>query len=550
MSTTTPPPASGGPEYLEPDGGEPVASGSSSGSGNGRRTALVAGGAAVALAAVGGGVWAAMSFLATGPQPAEGLPASTIGYASIDLDPSGSQKIEAFRMIEKFPALKKELGGLDADDDLLEMLFKDLEEECKSVSYADDIKPWLGYRLGVAAVDLGEEMPTPVGVVQVKDAGAAEDGLATLQECTGADVGGWAIDGEWAVIAETDDIAQQVVDARADGTLADDEDYQRWTEEVGEAGVLNLYAAPEAGKYLADLMAGPINPINPFSSMGAMPLDEGADPMGTATEEPPAVPEDVAKALEAFEGMAGTLRFDDGALELEFAAGSGAEQLEAFASDRAAEAVTSLPEDTAAAFGIALPDGWLTKALAQAEAYSNGEMSSDDMIAELEAQTGLTVEELETLAGDSAALALGSEVDANTLFSSSDGSDVPVGAKIQGDTDAIQDVLERLSGQVGGTVLDNDADGGFVAVGPNADYRQRLLEDGSLGDSAVFRNVVREADQAGAILYVNFDAGDWLDKLAESDPTAAENLKPLQGMGFSSWVTDDAGHAVFRLTTD
>lgn len=549
MSTTSPPPSSGGPEYLEPDGGEPVGSGSRGG-GGGRRTALVAGGAAVALAAVGGGVWAAMSFFATGSQPAEGLPASTIGYASVDLDPSGGQKIEAFRMMEKFPALKEELelDGFDADDDLLEKLFQDVEESCKDVSYADDMKPWLGYRFGVAAVDLGEELPTPVGVVQVTDASAAEDGLAKLQECAGADVGGWAIDGEWAVIGETEEIAQQVVDATADGTLADDEDFQRWTDEVGEAGVLNLYAAPEAGQYLAEFLARPMNPLGGLGAMtGELPLDEDMEP--PATEE---LPEEVSRALEAFEGMAGTLRFDDGALEFEVAGGSGAEQLAAFSSDQAADAVTTLPEDTAAAFGIALPEGWLTKALAQAEAYSNGEMTADDMIAELEAQTGLTVEELETLTGESAALALGSELDPETFFSSSDGSDVPVGAKIQGDTDAIQGVLQKLADHVGEDVgvLGNEAEGGFVAVGPNPDYRQRILGDGGLGDSEVFQNVVREADDASAILYVNFDAGSWLDKLAESDPTAAENLEPLQGIGFSSWVTDDAGHAVFRLTTD
>ena len=121
-----------------------------------------------------------MSFFATGAQPAEALPASTLGYASVDLDPSGGQKIEAFRMLEKFPAIEKELGGFDADDDLLEKVFEELEKECDGSSYEDDVKPWLGYRFAAAAVDLGEEMPTPVGVLQVTDADAAEEGLATL----------------------------------------------------------------------------------------------------------------------------------------------------------------------------------------------------------------------------------------------------------------------------------------------------------------------------------------------------------------------------------
>ena len=84
---------------------------------------------------MGVGAWAAADFFATGAQPSEALPAATIGYASIDLDPSGGQKIEALRTLNKFPAFKEELG-LDADDDIRKALFEelDLPEDCKSSS--------------------------------------------------------------------------------------------------------------------------------------------------------------------------------------------------------------------------------------------------------------------------------------------------------------------------------------------------------------------------------------------------------------------------------
>ena len=51
------------------------------------------------------------------------------------------------------------------------------------------------------------------------DAGRAEDGVAKLVETCGgtaegdAEVGGWVVDGDWMVVAETEEIAQQVVDA-------------------------------------------------------------------------------------------------------------------------------------------------------------------------------------------------------------------------------------------------------------------------------------------------------------------------------------------------
>jgi hypothetical protein len=62
--------------------------------------------------------------------------------------------------------------------------------------------------------------------------------------------------------------------------------------------------------------------------------------------------------------------------------------------------------------------------------------------------------------------------------------------------------------------------------------------------------VVREADRAAAVLFVNFDAGDWLASLADGDPEVEDNLEPLEGLGVSTWLEDDASHVVLRLTTN
>ena len=65
-------------------------------------------------------------------------------------------------------------------------------------------------------------------MVQVTDASKAEEGMATLvnetcsdDECS-PDAGGYVVDGDWMVIAETEEIAQQVVDAADGSTLAGD----------------------------------------------------------------------------------------------------------------------------------------------------------------------------------------------------------------------------------------------------------------------------------------------------------------------------------------
>ena len=185
LSSNFPPP--GDHEILSSSGGDPAGVPPR---GSGRRTALIAGGIVGGVALVGGVAWAATWYFSSGPDAAEALPDSTIGYASINLDPSGDQKIEALKTLNKFPGFKDELK-LDANDDIRKDLFEEIQKDgtCADVDYDDDIEPWLGDRMAVAAVDLGEDEPTAVFVVQVSDKDKAEDGLDKLQTCDSGDSG-------------------------------------------------------------------------------------------------------------------------------------------------------------------------------------------------------------------------------------------------------------------------------------------------------------------------------------------------------------------------
>ncbi|MGH3362106.1 MAG: DUF3352 domain-containing protein, partial [Nocardioides sp.] len=568
MSNTFPP--SGQPEYLEQGGGTPLRP--EPRERTSLRKPLIVGGAVLGLAALGGGVWAAMSFFATGAQPAEVLPASTIGYASVDLDPSGGQKVEAIEMMRKFPAFRQEIG-LDTDDDIKKKIFSeaDLGDACDGLSYADDIEPWLGDRAAIAAVDTGEKMPVPIGVIQVKDSDAARDGLAKLRECGGGDAqGGWTITGEWAVIAESQSIAKEIADDAAQGSLADDATYQRWTDEVGEAGVFNVYAAPEAGKFLATSLENFSFPFGPMIGSGSaygsesevqfdsqgQPIEPGEMPEEFGTEgdfyayeeetAEPVVPQEMLDALNEFKGMAATLRFSDGALELEVVGDARVVEQD-FYTDAGDDALSTLPEDTVAAFGVGFEAGWFARWFEQMGGFGSGE-SVDEMIAAAERETGMNLpEDAETLFGDSAVLSLGSDFDPEAFFSSEDGSDVPIGVKVKGDPAAIETVLDKVRAKIGpdegGAVFGSSSDGDMAAIGPNANYRERILADGGLGDTDAFQNVVREAEKAGAIVFVNFDAGgDWVSNLADGDEEAAENLKPLEGFGISVWEDGDTAH--------
>jgi len=552
VSSTMPPtgPPTGGAEYLEHGGGAPLGPGQPRS--RNLRPVLMGGAVVAALAVAGGAAWAAMSFLSTGAQPAEALPASTLGYVSIDLDPDGAQKIEAVRTLNKFPAFKAELG-LDTDDDLRRAIFDEIQkdENCANLDYEGDIEPWLGNRAAFAAIDLGEDTPAVAVVVQVTDSDAATDGLTQLTNCadTGdADVqsseksqtGGFAVSGDWAVIAETDEIAQRLSGAAAEDTLADDEDFQTWTERAGDPGIVSMYAAAEAASVFFD------------SVDGLLPM-AGLDPAREGSSQDPT--EQMEKAFEGFEGMAATLRFDDGAIEFETAGGFGLQNTSFYATDRGDDVMSTLPADTAAAFGMGFEDGWLTQLAEQLSAAAGEDMTVEEMFAELSAQTGLDLPvDAETLLGESAVVAVGSDFDAEQLMSSADGSDVPVGIKVKGDPGAIEAVLDKVRGQMGpeeATFLEADAGDDMIAIGPNADYRGELLAGGTLGESDTFRDVIREAEQAGVIFYLDFDAGDdWLTTLAGDDPEAADNLAPLSAVGVSAWSEDNIAHGVLRVTTD
>jgi hypothetical protein len=572
------PPASSA-EVLEQGGGGPMPPAPPTGSSDGgRRKALIIGGV-IGVLALGGAAFAGYTWLtATGPQPAEALPADTLGYVSIDLDPSGSQKIAFYNMAKKFPAAKEWLDdeGIGSGDDIRKFVFDKIQEEegaCQSLDFEDDIKPWLGDRFAVAAIDRGkDETPAPVGVVQVKDADDAQDRAEkVIEECGGnPDDGGLAMSGDWLIIAETDDIAEQVADDAGEASLADDEEFGKWTEAAGDPGILTAYASADAGKVLAEEFGGLGGMLLPGGGMSEcsaeLPgFEEDGEPLpgddfmdgcldGLEEESPGS---DVEDMFEEFGGMAMTVRFDDGSLEVEVASNTEGIGLNALtSSDNASDVIATLPEGTAAALGVGFEPGWFDEVLDYLEKTSGGELDVDEFLAQAAEELDLSLpEDAETLFGESTAIAVGSDFDPEVMFGSMSGlSELPLGAKIKGDTDAIEEVLDKIKATAptpeDAEILSTDKNDDYIVIGPSDAYLSELLEDGELGDTDIYQDVIRE-DDASSIFFVNFNAGDdWLLKLVDGDDEAKENLEPLGGLGLTGWQDDGVGHAVFRLTTD
>lgn len=519
-------------EYLEQGGGS--AAPASSGGGKGKGVLLAGAGVAV-LALAGAGTWAAVSFFGTDAQPAEALPADTLAYASIDVDPSGAQKIEAIKMLNKFPAIRDELK-MDSEDDARKRLFDAVQDsgECANIDYAEDIEPWLGTTAGFGVLDAGGEEPAVVGVLAQSDEEAAKAGMAKLVNCSVnndadddsgvADAGMvWEIDGDWVILSDTQDHVDLVVDAES--TLADDDDFNTWMDEAGD-GFVRMYAAPEMGTYLAE------SPT--FSS------DLSADP---------AASDQAKEMLGKFEGGAAVVRFNDGTVELAGSGSMGGEYAGVYGSG-AGDLAASLPEDTALAYSLSLGDGWGQLMMDQLTSTPEGQ----SMIDQLEMQSGMTFpDDLEALLGDSAALSVSSDINVEELANSSDPANLPIGVKIAGDPGEIEPALDKLRGSLGpeaGTLFGSESEGDYVAAGPSADYRSQLLTAGGLGDTDRYQSVIENGDEASSVIFADLDTALDLLSAFGDDPMIRENLAPMQAVGMSAWSDDEKVSFSVKLSTE
>lgn len=238
-----------------------------------RRAAAVAGIVGVA-AVVGGGAWAWQVWAAQGPQPAEALPADTLAYVAVDLDPPGGQKVAAYQALKKIPSLAKELG-IGSQDDLRKSLVESIAEDGDCDLPWGEVKDWAGDRGALAVVPMDE--PKVVVALQVADPDRARAGLEKVDRSCGDGEFGFTVGDGWAILAESEEVAKQVRASAEDADLAGDADFKELTGAAGDPGVVTLYAAPEAGQALLDVVeedpfllfavASPLGSLDPVSSL-------------------------------------------------------------------------------------------------------------------------------------------------------------------------------------------------------------------------------------------------------------------------------------------
>jgi hypothetical protein len=524
MSTIDP--ASSEPEYLGPDTPGDLPPEPPTGA-RGRRAGVVAAAAVAVVAAVGAGAYGVVQLMAGGSPAAAAVPADAVGYVSLDLDPSASQKIEAFKMLRKFPSIKKELGDRD---DIRRVVFEGIREDsgCEGLDYATDVEPWIGNRVAAAAVPDARKGVLPLLVLQVTDQEKAEAGAKAIAKCSGeGGKGGFAFVGDYMLVAQDQEAADAMARDAESASLADAAEFKAAMDRVGDPGIVTMFAAKDA----------------PAAFATASGQRKQAEPM--------------QEMFKDFQGAAGAIRFASGALEAEFTAeGLASNVVAPSGSDTAA---ASLPDSTAALVSVAFGKGWLDDYLEQMNGMLGDGESLDEMLAEGERVTGLDLpEDLETLLGDGLSLSVDADLDLEALGQSPDPTTVPAGIRITGDPEKIVPIIDKLKKAAGpeADMVKVASGDGVVTVGLSRAYVDRLLEDGALGSTESFSDAVPDADKASSVVYVSFDAGDgWAERLgdllSDGDAEVRRNIAPLEALGVSGWQ-DDAGvqHGLLRLTTD
>ncbi|MEV1169670.1 hypothetical protein [Nonomuraea sp. NPDC049784] len=490
--------AQGGWQQQGPEGFGPAEPGK-----KGRKTWIIAAAAALAVILLGGGaVWAVGAIGGGGTQPNEVLPANSIAYVRLDLDPAANQKLALFQLARKFTVTKDTFTGEDPRKALFDTFDKGSDSK---IDFAKDVDPWLGSRVGFSAVPSGKEEPDFALAIQVKDEAQAKTGIAKLMD---GDKYGLAFREDYALISSTQQLADKF--AKGDTSLADNTEFNDDMGAIGEQGVLSFWA-----------------------DMGGL--------MDLAKKE---IPADQVAAVEQIKDarFAGALRFDSAYVELAGVV-RGAKGLTPEGDLPKAELGT-LPATTAGALSISGLDQIVTKQWAQIQkqAAATGGTEIKQFIEQAQSQLGLQLPgDLATVVGQNFTLA----VDSQGL----DGDQIKGGVRVVTDPAKAQAIVDKVQqaltsqGQGAPQIAKVKGDGVFT-VATTDEYAKQLAGEGTLGDSETFQTAIANADDANYAVYVDLDKVENLYlKSMEGDDKA--NAQVLRAVGMSGSLTDS--EATFSL---
>lgn len=477
-------------------------------SGSRVKTLALVGGlvAIVGGTAVVGGGWLAFSKLnGGGPQPESILPADTIAFAKVDMNPSGAQKLAAVRFAMRFPDAK---GKVTETSDLRKVAFEKMQEDggFKGLRYDSDVAPWIGDRFGVGLLPgaTAKDKPIAVMVLAVTDEDKAKAALPQLKGKSKTTCG---VRDHFAVCSEDQTTVTLLTEADQGTSLADAPGFSSDMQALGEDGVAAAWVDLKRVGDMAD------------SARLASGFATGL--LGTAP------------ASDAPRGgrLAVALRFAGPSLEL---AGRVTDMPLAWPKKHGGgTGVTDLPGGTLAAFGL---DG-------AGDQVASSLTSSKELTRQMK-QAGT---ELGLKLPDDLRAALGDH--ATVAYGGMDGDTVKVAVRTGGDPAAVSRVVAALrkSGMEEPDLRQSTA-GGDPVVATTDGYARELASGGGLGDQRSFRDAVPDAKDARAVAWFDI-AGLLKAHQKEMGAETRKNLEPFSAVGFSTRGEGKTAEFTLRLTT-
>ncbi|MGH3497684.1 MAG: DUF3352 domain-containing protein [Nocardioidaceae bacterium] len=493
----------------------------------GRRRGFVIGAVVAVLAVIigSGSVLAFRALNGGGPQPADALPGNAIGYVRVDLDPSAAEKVAALQLLRKFPQFGRATGISSNTDDLrARMIDAIVAQTSCNLTYAKDFKPWIGSRVGVAAVPEGGSVE-PVVAVAVDDRSAAEATVKKLDACdsSGAHPGDSFVNG-YLLLAKNQSLADRYATEAASSSLADNPRFRADMSKLGDQGLISVWVDMDRARGLIQKLTDAGSPFV-GSSLGTLPS-----------------PADVFKGVHSY---AAAVRASGDYVELAFQADGGS------SAAGTTTPVRTLPDSTVMALSFSGGGENFTKAWDRMRSAIDQMQPGafEQAIARTQAQTGLVLPaDMTTLLGDNLTLTVDGEgLDPQVLQGSTGPQDamskIGVGVRLTTDQAAAKDLLSRIqaaldSHGVGIKLASADVSDGLV-IASNQAYADKLAANGSLGDSSVFTSAVSNADKASAIFYLNVDTTSQIVKKfivsAGGDTSQLDKIAPIKAVGLSAW---------------
>ena len=486
------------------------------------------------------------------------LPANAFAFASLDVEPADGEKGQLLGTLLKFPAIAKNVKIGPSDDvraKIFEQILKNQPKGC-GMTYAADFQPWLGTQVGVAGVvEAGQ--PTAAVAVQITDEAKAKAAVAKLSSPACDDSKGAkkvpaiAYSGGWAIGAQDQKTLDAVMAQTAQGSLANDANFKKWTAKTGGPGFATVYAGPSLGGVIDSALKKMVAASGSFSKDFNKGLSAGLakNPLASICpnqSDPTKAMDQLGAMLSGFQGGALTVRAKNAGVEIEgdvdtSFAGS-------VVAGTATGDLTKLPANTAAAVSFAPPQNFWDQIMTQLGKSCGPSFDRAKVEAGIAQMTGLSVPgDLNTLLGKSLTLALGGGTNLLTAFTQP--ATAPVALLLNGDSGAIQSVVSSLLTRTGASaVFSSKVAGDDVVLSPKGSSFASTVTSGGLGNDPAFQDVVPNAGNSPVVLYVNFNQ---LQASFGSIPQKVlENLKVLKALGISAQYSGSDAHLFIRLSTN